>query len=491
MTVSKRPAKLAAMGREPKGLARAAWALGGVAMVVASIAAAQPAEQTVGTTGRLALALTVYSNGLGLVRDRRAIHVTKGRNVLAFEGVSAAMVPESASLSGADIQIVERDFEFDTLTPDALLKRSVGRTVGIVRVHPTTGEETIEKATVLAATDGIVLKTASGRIETGIPGRLIFDTLPEGLRARPTLVATVDSAVKAKREVDLHYLTGGIRWQADYTAELDPSNTQINLEGWATITNTTGAEFKNAALKLVAGEVQRVPRPQPMVEKAAEGMMTARAAPGSADAPRREILGDFYLYSIDRPVTLSDRDTKQVSLLARPKIAVNRAYVSQSGPYAFGRAPSDVVSSNPVVTLTFENAGPGAVPLPEGTVRVYKRDSNGSVQFVGESRVRHTPVGEKVELTLGRAFDVTVQRRQKEFVRPGPPKNAYEASYGIKVSNAREQPVTVRVVESMVGDWQVFEESQPHEKDGRNAAWNVTVPPRGAVDLNYKVRIKQ
>lgn len=478
------------MGK-PKGLARAAWALGGVALLVASMAAAaEPIEQTVGSGGRLALALTVYSNGLGLVRDRRAIHVTKGRNVLAFEGVSAAMVPESASLSGADIRIVERDFEFDLLTPDALLKRSVGRTVGIVRVHPTTGEETIEKATVLAASEGIVLKTASGRIETGIPGRLIFDSLPEGLRVRPTLVATVESAVKAKREIDLHYLTGGIRWQADYTAELDPGNAQINLEGWATITNTTGVEFKNVVLKLVAGEVQRVPKPQSMVEKAAEGMMTARAAP-SADAPRREILGDFHLYSIDRPVTLSDRDTKQVSLLARPKLTVNSTYVSQSGPYAFGRAPSDVVTSNPVVTLTFENSGPGAMPLPEGTVRVYKRDSDGGVQFIGESRVRHTPVGEKVELTLGRAIDVTVQRRQKEFVRPGPPKNAYEASYGIKVSNARDHPVTVRVLESMVGDWQIFEESQPHEKDGRNAAWNVIVPARGAVDLNYKVRIKQ
>lgn len=464
---------------------------GFVAALAAASLPARAAEIAVGPETRVGLDLTVYGNGLALVKDRRNVALAKGANQLAFPGVPSGMMPETVSLEGAGVSVIERRYEFDLLTPDALLKRSVGQQVGIVRTHPATGEETIERATVLAASDGVVLKTESGRIETKIPERLVFYSVPGGLRPRPTLVAVVDSAAKAKRALTLQYLTGGVTWRADYTAVLDETDERVSLEAWATVTNTTGAAFAEARLKLVAGDVFRAPRAFAMTEKAAEGMVASRAAAPAADPPVREALGDVHLYALPRPVTLGERETKQIALLTRPTVKVERTYVTRGGGIAFGGRPGEAPATNPSVHIAFENSGDGAAPLPRGVVRVYRRDSAGESQFVGEMGLGHTPVGGQVELMIGRAFDITVQRRQTDFQRPGPPKNAFEARYAIKLQNARAEAATVKVIESFPGEWQIYEESLPHARDGRDAVWNVAVPAKGSTELAYRVRVKQ
>lgn len=462
----------------------------GIALLSALILAAGPGlagEQTVAANGRAALAVTVYGNGLALIKETRKATLTKGRNVLAIEGVGTSMIPESVSLSADGTTVVERNFEFDLLTPEAILKRSVGRKVGIVRTHPTTGEESIERATVLSVAGGVVLKAADGKILTGVPGRLVFDQLPEGLRAKPTLLATVEVGIAGKKNINLHYLTGNMSWHADYTLTIADDEKAFDLEGWATITNTSGAEYRDATLKLIAGDVRRQSRPQGMVDKVAEGMMMARAAP--ADAPRQETMGDVHLYTVTGEVTLRERETKQVALLTRNDVKMNRRYTVQSG-YGFGRI-GDTPPVNPSVSLMFENKGKGAEPLPQGIVRTYRRDKSGAVQFAGEAMLRHTPVGEKVELPLGRAFDITVRRTQTEFVRLTQPKAGFEAAFKIAINNAKEEAATIHIVEAIPGDWQIVEESQPHAKDARQATWAIAVPAKGKAELGYRVRVKQ
>ena len=461
-----------------------------IALASALILAAGPGlggEQAVGANGRTALAVTVYGNGLALIKETRKATLAKGRNVLAIEGVGTSMIPESVSLSADGMTVSERNFEFDLLTPEAILKQSVGRKVGIVRTHPTTGEESIERATVLSVAGGVVLKAADGKILTGVPGRLVFDQLPEGLRAKPTLLATVMAGAAGKKNIDLHYLTGNMSWHADYTLTIADDEKTFDLEGWATITNTSGAEYRDATLKLIAGDVRRQSRPQGMVDKVAEGMMMARAAP--ADAPRQEVMGDVHLYAVPGEVTLRERETKQIALLARHDVKMDRRYTVQSG-YGFGRI-GDTPPVNPSVSLMFENAGKGAEPLPQGIVRTYRRDKSGAVQFNGEATLRHTPVGETIELPLGRAFDITVRRTQTEFIRLTQPKAGFEAAFKIAVKNAKEEAATVRIVEAIPGDWQIVEESQPHAKDSRQATWNVVVPAKGTAELGYRVRVKQ
>ena len=261
------------------------------------------AERVVPAADRTDLRLTVYSNGLGLVTDRRRVDLVRGVNALSFEGVATRIVPESARITGPGIAVREQAFEANLLTPGALLEESLGREVWVVRTHPTTGEETRERATVLAVAGGVVLKVGEV-IETGVPGRLAFDHVPPGLRPRPALVTRLQADSAGTRDVALAYLTDGLSWRADYTAELNADGTAIDLEAWATLTNATGVDYADARLALVAGDVRRVTAPR---ARMASGLMKMKAALADADfggPPARESLAAFHLYRIDGRVSL-------------------------------------------------------------------------------------------------------------------------------------------------------------------------------------------
>ena len=207
------------------------------------------------------VAVTIYNENLALVKDQRRVMLDAGRNKLALREVSGRMRPETALLRSLShpgaLSLVEQNFDFDLLTPAKLLEKYVGRSVRIVRTHPTTGAESIETATVLAATSGVVLRIGD-RIETGLPGRIVYDGVPANLRDRPTLVTELDSARAGVQNVELSYLSGGLAWKADYVAELNSADSALDLNGWVTLTNTSGTAYPNAKLQLVAGDINRV-----------------------------------------------------------------------------------------------------------------------------------------------------------------------------------------------------------------------------------------
>ncbi len=442
---------------------------------------------------RKALSLTVYNGGTGLVRDTRTVAVPAGRSVLAFVDVAAQIQAETALLKGAPFDVLEQNFDFDLLSPEKLLEKSVGRTVRLVRTNPGTGEETTETATLLGATGGVVLRIGD-RIETmsGVNGpntRLLFDSLPATLRSRPTLSMSIDAASAVTRDLMLTYMTGGLGWKADYVANLAPDEKSLSLQGWITITNTSGTPYDNARVQVVAGQVNRVSQGR---EVYADFKPPPPAMAMKAMATEESFF-EYHLYTLPGAVSLAENQTKQVAMLEAPRIAATRVLESRGGGYWYlsriGQMPSQPAS----ISLKFDNkeaAGLGK-PLPGGVVRVYKDDSSGQTQFVGEDNVRHTPRNEEVTLNLGQAFDVTVNRKQTDYRQVNTPEGQLSeatSSWEVTVKNGKKEPVDVRVVETMQGDWTVTAESLPHRKESANeAVWTVRAPAEGQTTFTYTV----
>jgi hypothetical protein len=437
------------------------------------------------------VAVTIYNEDLALVKEVRNVALDSGVNRLALRDVSARMRPETALLRSlshpGSLELLEQNFDFDLLTPAKLLEKYVGQQVRVARTHPTSGVETLEPAQVLAASDGVVLKMGD-RIETGVPGRIVFDAVPANLRDRPTLVSELQSKRAGAQQVELSYLSGGLSWQADYVAELSADDSTLDLNGWVTLNNRSGTAYSNAKLQLVAGDVNRV---REQMQRVRGASMVADAAAPAVKAVTQESLFEYHLYTLGRPTTLADNQTKQVALLSATAVPTKKELLLQGSGHYYSDSVGNIGTKIKVaVFMEFanrENAHLG-MPLPKGVVRVYKRDSAGNAQFVGEDRIEHTPKNEAVRLNLGNAFDVTADKKQTDFRRREPGLRAYESAYEIVLRNAKTEAASVTVREPVPGDWTMLEESQKHEKVAAGTAqWRVSVPAGGSATLKYRV----
>ncbi|HTY04418.1 MAG TPA: DUF4139 domain-containing protein [Rhodocyclaceae bacterium] len=452
---------------------------------------AQAAERVNRAEDREDVAVAIYNDSLALIKETRRIDFDHGVNDIALRDVSARMRPETAALraiSGPPLRLIEQNFDFDLLTPQTLLDKYVGQTVGVIRTNPATGVETRESAQVLATNSGTVLKFAD-RIETGVPGRLTFPGVPGNLRDRPTLVVKLESATFGPQVVELSYLSGGLSWKADYVAELAADETKMDLAGWVTLTNQSGTAYENAKLQLVAGDVNRVQE-----DFARQPMVKAMAAPAPMREMAREEVFDYHLYTLGQPTTIRDNQTKQVALLSAALVPVRKEYLLAGQAWYYQSQASDLGQKQKIaVFLEFENAGGDlGKPLPKGVVRVYKKDSKGNAIFIGEDGIDHTAKNDKVRLKMGNAFDVNANRKQTNYkLIAGRPNPIVETAWRIEFNNAKDQPVTVKVVEPMPGDWEIASESQEHVKgDAHSAVWQVAVPAGGKAALEYAVRVR-
>jgi hypothetical protein len=449
-----------------------------------------PEERRSTLNDQQSVAVTIYNDDLALVKDARRLTFERGRNVLALRDVSARIRPETAQLRSLDkpgsFDVFEQNFDFDLLTPAKLLEKYVGRTVRIVHTHPTTGAETYETAEVLSATNGVVLKIGD-RVETGVPGRIVYDSVPANLRDRPTLVTWLNSQSAGTQAAELSYLTGGLSWQADYVAELNPDDSSLELAGWVTLTNRSGTAYPNAQVQLVAGDVNRVK--EEMRRSSTGGALMA--APAKASVVQ-EALFEYHLYTLGRTTTLADNQTKQVALLSASGVPITKELLLNGSDYYYRSSIGDIGQKLKVgVNIEFDNRESAhlGLPLPKGVVRVYKRDSHGNAQFVGEDRIDHTPKNEKVRLHLGDAFDVTADKKQVAFESHGLVE--FESAYEIVLRNAKPEPVNVVVREPVPGDWKMLEESQPHVRAAAGTAqWVVAVPAGGMRTLKYRVLVR-
>jgi len=462
------------------------------------MAHAQTEEQRSTLADQQEVAVTIYNENLALVKDQRKLQLKRGATNLAFRDVSARMRPETALLRSTSapgsVSVLEQNFDFDLLTPQKLLEKYVGRSVSVIRTNVATGQETTEQAQVLSANSGVVLKIGN-RIETGIPGRIVYNDVPANLRDRPTLVMALDNTGAQQQDLELSYLTGGLAWRADYVVELNANEDKLDISGWVTLTNTSGATYRNAKLQLVAGDVNQV---APAMQGGVRAMAMAPAPMERRKSDMvEESLFEYHLYTLTRPTTIAENQTKQVSLLSASGVPVRKELLLKGSDYYYQSSNGDLGQKLKVgVFVEFDNkeAAQLGMPLPKGIIRVYKKDKSGNAQFIGEDSVDHTPKNETVRLKLGDAFDVTADKKQTDFKKlsgTGKYNYVFESAYEVVLKNAKKEPVVVTVQEPMPGDWQVLSSSQPHTKGSSNTAvWKISVPAEGSSKLVYRSLVK-
>jgi hypothetical protein len=433
------------------------------------------------------VSVTIYNNDLALVQDRRDIELKAGRQRLEFEGVSAEIRPETASLTAPDISIIEQNFDFDLLTPTKLMEKAVGQQITLVRMNPATGTEVRETATVLATNGGVVLKIGQ-RIEVlrddGLPVRVIFDKVPENLRARPTLSVTVNSAHAGSRNASLSYLTPGLGWKADYVALYSETDSKIDVQGWVTLTNSSGTSYDNAQTLLVAGSPNT---DQNDMRGTFRRPVRPAMAQAGTESGARERLGDFYLYPLAERTTIANAQTKQVSFLDVHGVAAQHGYEFRNGWLETEENPR---SAKTVYSFsTSARAGLGD-QLPAGILRFYMKDKKGDPQFIGESHIDHTPMGSTLSLATGDAFDVKVNPVVEKRTRVSNFDWITDMHYDL--TNATPREVTVKVLQDgLWGDTRIKSESEKGSRLSADlAAWEVKVPANGksALSVTFESR---
>ncbi|WP_435417292.1 DUF4139 domain-containing protein [Parerythrobacter aurantius] len=481
---------------------------------VLALASAAVAQSSTEETAQGDVAVTIYNNDIALVQDVRPLPIGSGRSRIEFPDVSARIRPETLSFNAADTTIIEQNFDFDLLTPQKMMEKAVGQTVTLVRTNPATGAETRERAEVLSTTGGVVIRIGD-RIEVlrddGLPVRVVFDRVPPNLRARPTLSVNVDSTRGGTRPAQIRYLTAGLGWSADYVALYDEGRGTIDMQGWVTLTNSTGTTFTQADTLLVAGSP-------------GQGGYSSRAfAPGmtraGTEAADREQLGDFYLYPIAGRTTIANNQTKQVSFLDVQAVRARKIYARTVNWMQTDQSPVNVSTA-----ISFSSSREGGLgdALPAGTVRFYQRDSQGSPQFIGENYIGHTPMGSELTLSTGDAFDIfvkaEVEKREEitstewekteryRVIRKGEvqevvdverPKRFYRTTMRYTLTNAKASAVEVDLTATNLmrgwwsDDYRIVSEDIPGQQlnwDSRK--WVVPVPAEGerVIRVTYETR---
>jgi len=486
----------------------AGWLVAGL-MPMSALAQDVPGDTSAGQGD---VSITIYNNDLALIQDTRRLSLPAGRSRQEFPGVSAAIRPETVTLSGEGIGIVEQNFDYDLLTPAKLMDKAVGQTVTLVRRNPATGVETSEQAQILSNNQGTIVRVGN-RIEVldGYGARVIFPSLPPNLRASPTLSVTVEAKGAGPRPVTLNYLSRSFGWSADYVALFDEAAGKLDMQGWITLNNASGTTFDNARVLLVAGSPGNASNTTRGYNPRVSRPTGNRSGTESAN---RERLGDYYVYPIAGRTTVANAQQKQVGFLDVGGVPATKGYFFRN---AWQRSEEQPQSVDTVLRFSSSSQGGLGDALPAGTVRVYMRDAKGQPQFIGENAIDHTPMGSALAIKTGEAFDVKVKPvvENREAIRSdeweksaryritvkGQPvrevvqetaKVFWRTTMRYELTNARPEPVTVEVAQAGLDGWWYADTRVPYESvkgEQRSAderVWKVTVPANGEATLSVQ-----
>ena len=476
------------------GLGLLAACTGVVASPTAAIRGGGTAEAAEG-----GLALTVYNQGTALVRDRRSFSFRQGMNEVSFSEVAASIDPTSVlfrSLTDpGGTTVLEQNFEFDLVGVAALLEKYLDRTIELVAE-----DGTPYRGTLLSGRGDIILQSPAGEV-TVIPlarvAQFSFPELPDGLITRPTLVWRLFADRPGAQDVEVTYLTGGVNWTADYVVLLAEGDRSIGLDGWITLTNGSGAIFRDARLKLVAGDLQRLMQPG---LTAADAVFEAERLAAAQPVQERSFF-EYHLYEVPRPVTVRDQETKQIEFVAASGVPAEKFFVYDGlGCSSFfwycafvGYPQTEAsygITSNPKVMVMVEfDTEDIEADLPAGRVRVYQEDVDGAALLIGEDQLDHTPRGENVRLYVGDAFDIVGERIQTDFRRPS--ERSLEETFEITLRNHKDEAATVRVVEHLFrwSEWKILETTDDYERlDSSTIEFRLRVAANGERTLRYTVR---
>ena len=426
--------------------------------------------------------VTVYNQNFGVVKEYRAKPLTLGNNRVLYEGVASSIDPTSVKLKAVDgtVSVLEQNFQYDLVSKAKILDKYIGKNITAYLIYGD-NRELVEGELLSSAGSELILKDGDGRIQTLYSSNLLLPELPEGLITKPTLEWLVDSGEDRNQTLELSYITSGLSWRSDYVAVINQADDALDLNGWVTVTNNAGTTFYDTSLKLVAGDVRRVSDggPRPGAYEAEYVRKTS-----AADQFTEESLFEYHMYDLQRKTTLKNREKKQISLMESEGVAAVKEFVYENNRW-YG-------SSNKVnVKINFNNteANNLGVPLPAGIVRVFKKDSEGKLQFIGEDRIDHTPRDETLRLYLGDAFDVTGERKQLDNNNLG---GYYEYKWEVTLKNHKDEDITVTVLENTGGDWEITQETHKHIKESNHKIkWRIPVKARKESKLTYTIRYKK
>lgn len=358
------------------------------------------------------LEISIYNNNLALVKDTRNLELSQGKNDIAFEGVSTKIKPESVIIVGKGINVLEQNYNYDLITPENILQKSVGNTVKTVLLNPENGKNIFDEAKIVSVNYGNPVLEFNYGIEANFPGRVVFDKLPSGLNSKPTLEAKVYSTTAGIQELSLAYLTNGISWKTNYVAKIGAKN-QLDLTGWVAINNQSGIDYRNAKVQLIAGDVNKVAETGAvyMSNRVQAKMMVMETAMDSASAggALQQISG-YQLYTLPETTDIKDNQTKQISLIEKNNVKFKKEGRLSSPLYIGGANVAKFEKEHPALyyimnNVTEDNLG---LPLPAGIIRFYENDNSGSLQFIGENSISNVAKGEKIDLQVGKMFNVFI-----------------------------------------------------------------------------------
>ncbi len=480
----------------------AAAALAAALILGSSLIGAQETPSAAGgdVPEREHVAVTVYNLGTALVRDRRTFTFDEGINFINFTDVAATIDATSVNFRSLtdplNTVVLEQNYVYDLVGVSALLERYLDE---VIEVSTADGSQ-YTGALLSGRTGDIILRTESGQVvvvSVDDVRDVRFPALPDGLITRPTLRWMVQSGTAGEQQVELTYLASGMSWTADYNIVLGSEDNALDMNGWVTVSNTSGTSYADAQLKLVAGDLNRI-----MDDFATDGLMfraEAAAMPPSAPQVEQREFFEYQLYEIARPVTIGDNQTKQVEFVSGADVPATTFYVYDGSLafYGYGGPIYDQYYGNTGVTTvgtyleftTAEEGGLGA-DLPAGRVRVYQEDSDGAALLIGENTINHTPEGEDIQLYLGNAFDLVGEHIQTDFRTIS--SNVIQETYEIRLRNRKDSDtVEIRVPENLFrwSDWEILSSSSEFTQiNSSRIEFRVQVPPQGETVITYTVQ---
>lgn len=458
------------------------------------------------------VALTVYNQNFAIVRDYRTMEFQAGRNTVTVEDVAGQLDRTSVhfkSLTAPEaVAVREQNYRYDLIEPGTLLNKSLGKRITL-RQQLGEGREREVDGTLLSAgvapgetlvrTSGLVVQTTAGEIVLKPDGEITLHEMPEGLISRPQLVWLADCTQPGAHEVEISYMTNGVSWSADYVVVIDATDTKVDVTGWVTLDNRSGATYENADLQLVAGDVRRIAPEPDFGTTLHETMVYADASRLARPQFEEEKLFEYHLYTLEGTTTVRNNEQKQMTLLSANEAPARKRFVYDGrrlfrylnySSYLPGEHydTSDYQKVN--ITMLVENRKPNlGLPLPKGRMRLFKADRQGRLQFVGEDSIDHTPQDETLRLYLGDAFDLVGEHRRTNFKRLG--KKMVEEQFEILLRNRGAEPVEIVVLEHVWADWEITQRSHPFEKkDARTVEFPVRVAVGAEVKVSYTVRTR-
>ena len=469
-----------------------------VSCLLISILCEISAQSITPASNRQSVDLTIYNQNIALVREERTIDLEKGLNRVIIPDIPATIDGTSlhfSSLTDASaVKVLEQNYQYDLVHQAKLMEKYIGKEVEFIRTDYESKKSYSVKGKLLATgwqpqpnynpysgnapfyMTGQMIAEINGKIEISPEGRLILPALPEGLILKPQLEWLVMNSKQGRHKTEISYLANQLTWSCNYVALLDAKDIEIDLTGWVTVINNSGTSFKNAGLKLVAGDVNLVKEEQ--TGYALRKSMSLMESDAAAPQFQQKELFEYKLYSLQRKTDIDNNETKQIELTSAKNIISKKVFIYDGlsnqwrnwyNNYSYREQSSFGQQSNKKVGVfvTFKNddeSGLG-IPLPKGKVRVYKRDDDGKEQFIGEDEIDHTPKDENIKLYLGNAFDIVGERVQKDF-RVVVSGHVIDETFEIKVRNHKSEPVEVFVYEHpwRWNEWDITKSSAAWEK---------------------------